>query len=263
MTADADRSAALAAEAVETCLGAIAELTAAGRASPAETAALAACLGHARKIVQRRAAEAFAALAACGADVAPLLRSGLAGPDLRGRWGAAYALALVGPPPPEAVPVLLEALGADDGDLRWAAARILVGLGPAPLVPRLCALARTGNAPARKMALYCLRDLVACEPAAEAAAVAALRDPDGHVRLAAQAALPRVAVDREGAARHLLDALGRSAIGERRAAAAALGTLGVATPAVLDGLRAAAAGDDPPLERAARGALRRLEHGAG
>jgi hypothetical protein len=109
------------------------------------------------------------------------------------------------------------------------------------------------------MALYCLRDLDAREPAAEAAAVAALRDPDAHVRLAAQAALARVAVDRTAAAAHLCGALRAGPIGERRAAAAALGTLGMATSAVRDALRTAAAGDDSPLARAALGALRRLE----
>jgi len=254
-----DRTAALRAAAAEPRLAAIATIVAARTASPAEVAALADCLAHDRKVVQRRAAEAFAALAAGGLDVAAVLGAGLAAPAFRARWGAAYALALAGRLPPAAVPVLLEALGDDDGDLRWAAARIVARLAASPaLVARLCELVRTGSPPARKMALYCLRDLDARDAAAEAAAAGALADPDAHVRLAAQATLARVAVDREAAAGRLLAALAAGALAERRAAAAALGTLGAATPAVLDALRAAAGGDDPPLRRAAAGALRRL-----
>jgi HEAT repeat protein len=259
VTATPDRVPALGAAAVEVRLAAIAEIAAAGVATAAETAALGACLGHERKVVQRRAGEALAALAARGVDVAPLLRAGLAASEFRARWGAAYALALSGPPPPEALPVLLEALGADDGDLRWAAARIVAGLAKSPaLLSDLRTLARAGNAPARKMALYCLRDLDVRDPASEATAVESLRDPDPHVRLAAQATLARVAVDRATAAQYLLAALAEAPIAERRAAAAALGTLGVATRSVLFALHAAADEDDPPLARAARGALRRL-----
>src|SRR5262249_37316041 len=159
------------------------------------------CLGHARKLVQRRAAETFAALAGRGVAVGPVLRRMLAAADARARWGAAYALALVGDPPAEVVPVLLETLGLDDGDLRWAAADVLRGLaGREALVPRLCALVGRGNPAQRKMALYCLRDLDARTPAVEAAAHDALDDAEPNVRLAAIATLARLALDRDAAA---------------------------------------------------------------
>ena len=171
---------------VEDRLAAMAEL-AAPDAGDAELDALASCLGHDRKIVQRRAAEAFGTLAAGGVPVRPVLERALHAPGARQRWGAAYALALIGAPPPETLPVLLEALGEDDGDLRWAAARILVRMrDDAALRPTLVDLAAAGNAPQRKMALYCLRDLEAPSSDAERAALVALRDADTAVRLVLQ-----------------------------------------------------------------------------
>src|SRR5439155_327659 len=106
----------------EICRAAIAELVERGRATPEELAALADCLGAGRKVVERPAAEAFAALAARGAPVEDVLLAALASPLPRRRWGAAFALSLVGNPPAATLPVLLETLGDDDGDLRWAAA---------------------------------------------------------------------------------------------------------------------------------------------
>src|SRR5206468_2882544 len=86
------------------------------------------CLGAGRKVVERPAAEAFATLAARGAPVEDVLLAALASPLPRRRWGAAFALSLVGNPPAATLPVLLETLGADDGDLRWAAAPIVRAL---------------------------------------------------------------------------------------------------------------------------------------
>jgi len=243
---------------VEDRLAAMAEL-AAPDAGDAELDALASCLGHDRKIVQRRAAEAFGALAAGGVPVRPVLERALHAPGARQRWGAAYALALIGAPPPETLPVLLEALGEDDGDLRWAAARILVRMwDDAALRPTLVDLAAAGNAPQRKMALYCLRDLEAPSSDAERAALVALRDADTAVRLAALSALPAVAVDRPATARAVLASLEDGDGGVRRAAAAALGKLGSRSDEITAALRAAAGGADVSLTRAAERAMRQL-----
>src|SRR6185369_11482334 len=104
-------------------------------------------------------------------------------------------------PPPAIVPVLLDTLGAEDGDLRWAATAILLGLSDrAATVAGLRGLLDAGNAAQRKMALYCLRDLGIRSPDAEAAAIRALADVDQGVRLAAMAALARLALDRGAAA---------------------------------------------------------------
>jgi HEAT repeat protein len=242
------------------CASAIAALAEQGRAEPEELEALAECLGHARKAVQRPAAEAFAALAALGVPVAAVLDRALASPDARRRWGAAFALSLVGDPPPRTLPALLDTLGADDGDMRWAAAAILGRLPDrAALVGGLRDLLRGGNAAQRKMALYCLRDLDARSPEVEEAVLWALGDEEFDVRLAAIATLARLSLDRGAAAERLLIALEGGTERERRAAAAALGALGERSERVLAALRSASAGADGSLRRAAEGALRRLE----
>jgi HEAT repeat protein len=221
--------------------------------------ALAECLGHPRKAVQRPAADAFAALAGRGTPVHERLARIVEEGSPRQRWGAVYALARIGPLPPAAVPVLLEALGSDDGDMRWATAEMLLRLPEqAALVVRLRELIAAGNAAQRKMALYCLRDLGARTPEVEAAVLDALADEDRDVRLAAVTTLARLARVREVAAERLLVLLARDDVRVRRAVAAALGTLGEAAPRVLAALHSAAEGDDAALRRAAEGALRAL-----
>jgi len=243
----------------EICRAAIAELAERGRATPDELAALADCLGAGRKVVERPAAEAFAALAARGAPVEDVLLAALASPLPRRRWGAAFALSLVGNPPAATLPVLLETLGDDDGDLRWAAAAIVVRLGDRAAVDEsLRALLTTGNAVQRKMVLYCLRDLGARTPEVEQAVLHALGDQERDVRLAAVAALARLALDRGGAAAQLVRALETGDERVRRAAAAGLGALGERSAPVLAALHAASASADRSLRRAAEGALRQL-----
>jgi HEAT repeat protein len=244
----------------EARVAAIAVLAEQGRAEPEELDALAECLGHARKAVQRPAAEAFAALAARGFPVTEVLDRALRSTDVRQRWGAAFALSLVGEPPPRTLPVILDTLGADDGDMRWAAAAILLRLKDrGALVRGLRDLLRAGNAAQRKMALYCLRDLDARSPEVEEAVLWALGDEEFDVRLAAIATLARLSLDRAAAAERLLIALEGGTERERRAAAAALGALGERSERVLAALRSASAGADGSLRRAAEGALRRLE----
>ena len=94
-------------------------------------------LGHARKAIQRPAAERLADAArgdpSLRAPIAALLRS----PDARRRWGAAYALAQLEAAPLDALPVMLEALGSSDGDVRWASARLLIrAAGHAPYIDK-------------------------------------------------------------------------------------------------------------------------------
>jgi HEAT repeat protein len=237
---------------------AMAMLRGRARVEPEELGALAECLGDARKAVQRPAAELFATLAGRGVAVEPVLRAALASPLPRQRWGAAYTLARLGPPPPEVVPVLLETLGADDGDLRWAAASIIGRVPADVLVGRLLDLVERGTPLQRKMALYCLRDQDVRTPAVEQAALAALADADAAVCLAAASALARLARDRDTAAGRLVAIVEGGDLRRRRAAAAALGTLGARLPVVLAALRRATHAGDPGLARAAARSLRLL-----
>src|SRR4029453_8826303 len=97
----------------------LAAIAARGRADAGELAALLDALGADTKAVQRRAAEAVAALARPGQDgeerprrdVEALRGTALAAPAPRRRWGAAYAWSRLGRVPSACLPVLLDALG--------------------------------------------------------------------------------------------------------------------------------------------------------
>jgi HEAT repeat protein len=239
---------------------AVAAVVAQGGADADELAALVECLGHGRKAIERPAAEAFAVLAGRGVPVRDVLLAALTAPHPRRRWGAAYALSLVGEPPAATLPVLLDTLGADDGDLRWAAAGVVVRVvDRAAVVDGLGRLLGGSNAPQRKMALYCLRDLGVRTPETERAITGALGDADRDVQLAAMATLARLALDRGAAAARLVRVLETADARLRRAAAAALGALGERSTPVVAALRTAGASGDDSLRRAAEGALRLLE----
>lgn len=241
------------------CLQAIEELGARTTPAPAELQALAHCLGDQRRLVQRSAAQALAALGRRSSGVAALLSEALRSANDRQRWGAAYACSLTGALPVAARPVLLETLGAVDADMRWAAADILShGPNDPELVDGLVGLLHTGNALQRKMAAYCLRDRGAWLPAVEHAIVAALHDMDSGVRLAAISSLAHLSAGRAAVSDHLIPLLCDTQEGVRRAAAAALGELGQDTERVVTALRDAARSSDPSLRRAAERSLRRL-----
>ncbi len=229
--------------------------------------ALVGCVGAAQKTIQRRAIDALAAVAVAGdARIVERLRGSIVGDDRRMRWGAAYALAQIGAGAfaMHAADALCEALSDDDGDIRWAAANLIVRLGreyPVEIRERLIALGADSDRNARKMALYCIRDLRINGAELLAVMERAVRDPDVHVRLAALAVLTRLG-DPSGAAAKL--ALGclesDSDAGVRRAAAVALGNLQNSSPRAAAALKSAAADEsDESLARAARGALERLE----
>ena len=241
-------------------LRAIEQLTDRNSIDDSELGALAACLGHPRKIVQRRAAEACAILSARGVAVRGILIARLAAAAPRERWGAAFALSLLAAPPVEALPVLLASLGTGDGDIRWAAANIIVRMkGTEGLVDALRRAMASSNAAQRKMAAYCLRDLDARSPAVEHQMFGALDDPDPGVRMAAMSSLVRLSTNRAGVSQRVIDLLSDASPGVRRAAAVVLGVLGDRSDAVRSALHAAAASSDPSLQRAADRSLRLLE----
>jgi HEAT repeat protein len=228
--------------------------------TPADLARALADLGHARKAVQRPAAERLAAAAREEATVRAALAARLASADERERWGAAYALAHVEPAPRDAMPVLLDALASSDGDVRWAAARLVVSAvrhepALAALVPPLVGAA---TAVQRKMALYCLRDLGAAVAIDRAGIAPALADVDPAVRIAAMAAALAVLPHTDDLAERIATVLDDDEPGVRRVAAVTLGQLGIATPAVVGRLDAATSSEDATLAKAARAALSRL-----
>ncbi|MGO8804460.1 HEAT repeat domain-containing protein [Candidatus Binatus sp.] len=226
-------------------------------------------LGDARKTVQRRAIDELVAIAAAGNPiVTERLRDSIAGADRRVRWAAAYALGQIGAGAfaMDCADALCEAMSDDDGDIRWAATDLMVRLGRenlAPISARLLKLAAdpASHRNARKMALYCLRDLGMTGPELLAVAERAVHDSEVHVRLAALGLLSQLRDAPEAAARIMLGCLKSDPdAGVRRAAASALGNLQSATADATAALEAAAADPaDESLARAARGALDRLE----
>ena len=229
--------------------------------------ALIGCVGAAQKTIQRRAIDALGAISESGdTRVVERLRKTIRGDDRRVRWGSAYALAQIGASAfaMDVADALCEALSDDDGDIRWAAANLLVRLGrehPAEIRERLIALGADNDRNARKMALYCIRDLGIRGAELIAVIERAIGDPDVHVRLAALAVLAQLTDTSDTATRLALAFLeSDSDAGVRRAAAVALGSLQNSSPRAAAALRAAAADEsDTSLARAARGALERME----
>lgn len=226
--------------------------------TPAELGALRHCLGDHRKEVQRPAAETFASLAARAPEAMAGLREALEAEDWRLRWGAAFALSLAGPLPVSAISALMDALAADDGDIRWAAAERLKDVAvrePGAALPELLRLAESGSVQQQKMILYCLRDLEV--GAGVEVAERGLQSSSAGVRLAALSALARLSPS-PATAERIVVLLKDDDERVQRAAAAVLGSIGVALPTVLSALDEASQSPDPSLRRAAERSLRRL-----
>jgi len=155
---------------------------------PVLLGALVGCVATDEKVLQRRAAEVLARVEdrdAVRAALLPLLR----GPS-KGRWAAAFALSVVSGPIREMLPICLEAFRHHDRDRRWAAAELTVALGRQESIgAELRTAVRQGEPEQRKMTLYCVRDLGLDDPDTMSVVVAALRDAEPGVRLAALATL--------------------------------------------------------------------------
>jgi HEAT repeat protein len=224
-------------------------------------------LADTRKSVQRRAIDELAEIAASGNPlVAEKLRESIASDDRRVRWAAVYALAQIGADAfaMDSANALCEAMADDDGDIRWAATNLMVRLGRenrTEIGARLLKLAGDGDHNARKMALYCIRDLEIATPELLDVVDSAVHDSDVHVRLAALAVLARLRDTSGQSVRIILDCMKSDPdAGVRRAAASALGNIQDAGGDAMAALALAA--DDPgdvSLARAARGALDRLD----
>jgi HEAT repeat protein len=223
-------------------------------------------LGDMQKSVQRGAIDRLVALAASGnGEVIERLRDSMASDDRRVRWAAAYALAQIGADAfaMDSADALIEAMADDDGDIRWAATNLMVRLGREnfdEITNRLYKLASGSDRNARKMALYCIRDLKIAGPDLIPVVENAVHDSDVHVRLAALAVLSRLR-GAPAAGRIMLECLRSDPdAGVRRAAASALGNVDGADADAITALNVAASNaSDESLARAARGALDRLE----
>ncbi len=252
----------------EVRLAAIAEVADNPQATLADAAldALIRCLGANRKVIQRRAAEALAALSQYDERIVEKTRAMLSHSDARARWGAAYALGLLSGDDAldlRAMPALVEAIASSDGDVRWAAAELIVRLGKIhrdAVSRELIALADGGNLNARKMALYCLRDVGGPRDSLLTVAENACSDHQSLLKMAALSLLTRIENPGDRAAALAIRLLESDPDGGvRRCAAVALGHLGNLSAQVTEALtRAANAEGDIYMKRVALSALTRL-----
>lgn len=219
-------------------------------------------LGDPHKAIRSGATRALASEALRDPRVRDALRAGLARGDERVRFSCAIALAHAGQAGRRRnlVEILCGALDAADSDTRWAAAAALARVGGAAR-KGLREAARTGSPRARRMALYSLRGLGGRHECGLGATAA--RASEAGVRLAALALIGERARGCARCAQTALRMLARDgSVGVRRAAATALGKVGVDSPAIRTALGAAARSADNGLARAARGALGRLGTGS-
>ncbi len=212
--------------------------------------------------VQRRAAEVLAALASTSDTARAAIHDALESTDPAARWGAAFAQAVLGRPSHAAVMVWIDALGSPDCDLRWAAHALIVrhlqSVGALAKARLLQAAGESRHPQRRKMALYCLRDAGLEDGESRRLCVEALDAGEIEVRLSALSAYTRVAErsaeETDILARYVTDADPRMC----RAAAVAVGKLGLRTEAGDAALEAAARSPDAALRRASAAASRML-----
>lgn len=209
------------------------------------------------KEVRRRAAGTLARVADVEA-FAQSIRTALEDPDPQRRWGAAFALARAGRADGAVFTAVLDALTSVDGDVRWSAAEIATSYARAnpQTIDAIRALACNTSPEARKMGMYCLRDL---DPGATDVFLAALDDEIAGVRLAGLSGLGRTPTPSSDVLARVVACLQNDAdAGVRRAAAATLGRIMGDDAGALAALRRAAADrQDKELARAAGTALRR------
>ena len=104
-------------------------------------------------------------------------------------WPVAYILGNLPNPSRAAITGLLEALDHRDPDIRWAIALLLVRIAKTnkdlEVMNSLIELCAAGSGNQKRMALYAIRDLSLSDPASLGALLAALRDSEPTVRVAA------------------------------------------------------------------------------
>jgi hypothetical protein len=214
-------------------------------------AALIEVLGHPSKEMSRRAAGALA-LAAGDPAAARRSKERWPTPMSAGAGARRFALARAGVLGDAVVGAAIESLGSRDGDVRWAAAEIVCAAArQRPEVAGVVAGVCGSQVPEqRKMALYCLRDLGAADPAPF---LRALDDDERSVRLAALAGLARyTALEPEALARVLCCMRDDADAGVRRAAAAAAARIAAHDESAAAALeQAASTSDDRDFVRAA------------
>lgn len=223
-----------------------------------EIAELIANLSHHDKPTLRAAVDALIPLATQFSIVRESLSRRLLEAERDEKWPVAYILAHLPQPAQPVIRSLLDALDHRDADIRWAIALLLVRV--ARLEPgrlnELIDLCATGTANQKRMALYCIRDLMLSDPQSLAALLRALVDSNSTVRVAAAIALQsRSDLDRAGRQCLLQTYLSDAELKVRNTAAIALAKLGETSSEFLCALQKAVLGQDAQVRKTAMKAL--------
>jgi len=223
-----------------------------------EIAELIAPLAHHDKPTLRAAVDALIPLATEFSVVRETLIRRLLEAEASEKWPIAYILAHAPQPPYPVIRSLLDALDHRDADIRWAIALLLVRIAKfePDRVTELIDLCASGTANQKRMALYCIRDLMLSDPQSLATLLRALVDVDATVRVAAAIALKsRSDLDRAGRNFLLQTYLNDAEVKVRNTAAIALATLGDSSSEFLCALQQAVAGEDAQVRKTAMKAL--------
>jgi hypothetical protein len=170
--------------------------------APLEIADLIAALDHPDKPTIRAAVDKLIALAETSETLRQALHDRLSEADHRNYWPHAYILGHQAQPSGVVIRTLLDALDHREPDIRWANGLLLVRVAQqvGAVVPLLIGLCETGSANQKRMALYCLRDLVLSDAESRHAMLTALDDKEPTVRVAAATSL-KVRTDVDAAVR--------------------------------------------------------------
>lgn len=224
-------------------------------------AALIADLDHHDKPVIRAAVDALLPLAEQSPEVRALLSERLNRPGQKTDWPIAYVLGQLPSPSEAVVRTLFDALDHREPDIRWAMALLLVRIAKqdSNIIGRLIDFSASGTANQKRMALYCLRDLVLSDGTSLTALVNALNDSDPTVRVAAAICL-KLRPDIQNAGKTLLL---KSYLGDidprvRNAAAIALANLGSPSEDFLMALRERSKSENRESKKTAEVALQIL-----
>ena len=228
-----------------------------------KTGALIAGLEDPQKPKLRAAVDGLIASALHDRALRAALEQSLGTAGHKNPWAFAYVLANLPQPSRATIQALIAALDHNEPDIRWAVALLLMRLAntESVVVNLLVELSGSGTAKQKRMALYCLRDLQLQDAAILEALLAASRDSEPTVRVAAVTSLKRRDSVGPRVRNRLLDLfLTDQDVRVCNAAAITLAQLGSPSENFVRALRATAAeSDNARLKRAALAALSLLE----
>ena len=227
-----------------------------------QSAALIADLEHPQKPKIRAAVDALITLLPHEPGLKDDLEQSLSDARHRNLWAFAYVLGHLPQPSGATIRTLLTALDHNESDIRWAVALLLVRLAKTEsvVISLLVELSRSGTANQKRMAVYCIRDLRLADNASLKALLAASRDSEAAVRVAAVTSLKTRNDVGANARKRLLELfLTDTDVRVCNAAAITLAQLGSPSEDFVAALRAAANSESAVLKKAASAALSLLE----